>query len=117
MAVLDCDSQDGVEGEARKAIDDDPSTFWHTRYRDKTDPMPHHISVDLGEAVTIRGFIYMPRQDQWDGGIILRAKFEVSEDGTNWNIAADNVDFDNIVNSRLQQTVKLTTPMLLATSA
>jgi alpha-L-fucosidase len=109
--VIDCDSQDGTEGDPRKAIDDDPSTFWHTRYRDGVDPMPHHLTVDLGEEVTIRGFIYVPRQDQWDGGIILRAKFEVSEDGTNWKITVDDVGFDNIVNSRLQQVVNLTPPM------
>ena len=109
--ILDCDSQDGVEGDARKAIDDDPSTFWHSRYRDGVDPMPHHLTVDLGETVTIRGFTYTPRQDQWDGGIITRARFEVSQDGKNWTIAADNVDFDNIVNSRQQQVVKLPTRM------
>ena len=60
--ILDCGSQDGDEEEARKAIDDNPKTFWHTRYRDGIDPMPHHISVDLGETVTIRGFTYMPRR-------------------------------------------------------
>ncbi|MGD0464698.1 MAG: alpha-L-fucosidase [Tepidisphaeraceae bacterium] len=109
--ILECDSQDGLEGEARKAIDDDPSTFWHSRYRDKVDPMPHHISVDLGETVTIRGFTYTPRQDQWDGGIITRARFEVSQDGKNWTTAADNVDFDNIVNSRQQQVVRLPATM------
>ena len=47
--VVDCDSQDGSEGDPAKAIDDDPMTFWHTRFRDGTDPMPHHITVDLGE--------------------------------------------------------------------
>jgi alpha-L-fucosidase len=107
--IVDCDSQDSVEGDAGRAIDDDPSTFWHTRYRDRVDPMPHHITVDLGQTVTIRGFIYTPRQDQWDGGIIMRARFEVSRDGKNWTIAADNVDFDNIVNSRQQQVVNLPT--------
>jgi beta-galactosidase len=107
--IFGCDSQEGVEGEARKAIDDDPNTFWHTRYRNKVDPMPHHIAVDLGETVAVRGFAYMPRQDQWDGGIIMRARFEVSDDGNNWTIAADNVGFDNIVNSRQQQIVKLPT--------
>ena len=109
--VVDCDSQDGEEGHPRKAIDDNPATYWHTRFRDKVDPMPHHIAVDLGEVVTIRGFIYTPRQDMWDGGIILRARFEVSEDGKNWTIATDNFDFDNIVNSRKQQTVELNKPM------
>jgi acyl carrier protein phosphodiesterase len=73
--------------------------------------MPHYISVDMGETVTIRGFTYLPRQDPWDGGIILRARFEVSHDGKDWTIAADNVDFDNIVNSRQQQVVKLKTDM------
>jgi alpha-L-fucosidase len=109
--ILDCDSQDGLEGDPRKAIDDDPNTFWHTRYRDKVDPMPHHLSVDLGETVAIRGFTYTPRQDQWDGGIITRARFEVSQDGKGWTIAADNVNFDNIVNSRQQQVVKLPATM------
>ena len=109
--IVACDSQDGVEGGPRKAIDDDLSTFWHTRYRDGVDPMPHHLAVDLGELVTIRGFIYTPRQDQWDGGIIMRARFEVSDDGKNWTVAADNVDFDNIVNSRKQQTVMLPVPV------
>lgn len=105
--IADCDSQDGVEGHAQRAIDGDPRTFWHTRYRDGIDPMPHYIAVDLGESVTINGFTYTPRQDQWDGGIIMSARFETSQDGTNWIIAADNVDFDNIVNSRQQQIVKL----------
>jgi len=105
--VLDCDSQDAVEGDPSKAIDDDPRTFWHSRYRDQVDPMPHHISVDMGEMVAIRGFTYTPRQDQWDGGIITRARFEVSQDGKDWSVEADNVDFANIVNSRQQQVVKL----------
>jgi alpha-L-fucosidase len=73
--------------------------------------MPHHISVDLGETMTIGGFTYTPRQDQWENGIILRARFEVSQDGKNWTIAADNVQFANIVNSRQQQVVKLPTDM------
>jgi alpha-L-fucosidase len=109
--VLDCDSLDPVEGAASNAIDDDLSTFWHSRYRDGVDSMPHHLSVDLGETVTIAGFTYTPRQDQWDGGIILRARFEISDDGKRWTVAADNVDFDNIVNSRQEQVVKLAVPL------
>ncbi len=107
--IVDCDSQDGADGAPSKAIDDSPATIWHTRYRDGVDPMPHHITVDLGEKVTIKGFIYTPRQDMWDGGIVTRARFEVSDDGKNWTVAADNVDLDNIVNSRQQQVVNLPT--------
>ena len=35
----------------------------------------------------------------------------MSPDGKTWTVAADNVQFDNIVNSRQQQVVKLDTPM------
>jgi alpha-L-fucosidase len=105
--VIECDSQDGSDGDPAKAIDDDPKSFWHTRYRDGIDPMPHHLAVDLGETVKITGFAYTPRQDQWDGGIILRARFEISQDGKEWILAVDDADFDNIVNSRQQQKIEL----------
>jgi alpha-L-fucosidase len=105
--IVECDSQDDVEGDAQRAIDDDASTFWHSRYRDSIDPMPHHLTVDLGESIAIRGFTYTPRQDQWDGGIIMQAKFEVSQDGKEWRVVADDVKFDNIVNSRQLQVVNL----------
>jgi hypothetical protein len=39
----------------------------------------------------------------------MRARFEVSRDGKNWTVAADDVAFDNIVNSRRQQVVRLET--------
>jgi alpha-L-fucosidase len=105
--VVNCDSQQRGEGDASKAIDDDPSTFWHSRYRDIVEPMPHHLTVDMGETAAIRGFAYTPRQDQWDGGIVLRARLEVGSDGANWAIAVDDVNFDNIINSRQRQVVTL----------
>jgi alpha-L-fucosidase len=106
-SILDCDSENSDNESAAKAIDDNPGTIWHTRYNGGADPMPHHISVDMGEIVAIRGFTYTPRQDPWDGGIIMSARFEVSPDGKNWTIVADKVNFDNIVNSRQQQVIKL----------
>ena len=106
--IVNCDSED-EGGKAQQAIDDNPKTLWHTRFRDGTDPMPHHIAVDLGESMTIFGFTYTPRQDQWDNGIIMRARFEVSQDGEHWSAATEDVDFDNIVNSRQQQVVNLRT--------
>lgn len=108
--VVDCDSQDGDKGAAQFAIDDNPRTIWHTRFRDGVDPMPHHLTVDLGETVMLSGFIYTPRQDQWDGGIVLRARFEVSADGEDWELAANEVAYDNVVNSRQPQVVTLPSP-------
>ncbi len=109
--VVDCSSEDPVEGRAARAIDDDPQTFWHTRYRDGKDPAPHHLTIDLGEIVPISAFVYTPRQDQWEGGIILRAKIEISRDGEQWQSLADDASFDNAVNSRQQQTVRPTSPV------
>ncbi|HMP07037.1 MAG TPA: alpha-L-fucosidase, partial [Lacipirellulaceae bacterium] len=106
-SVVDCSSQQPDEGNARNAIDDDPSTFWHSRYRGHVDSLPHYIVVNLGDVETVTGFAYTPRQDPWDGGIVTQARFEVSQDGQSWAIAADNVQFDNIVNSRQQQVVRL----------
>ncbi|HMO85382.1 MAG TPA: discoidin domain-containing protein, partial [Lacipirellulaceae bacterium] len=104
-------SQQPDEGNARNAIDDDPSTFWHSRYRGHVDSLPHYIVVNLGDVETVTGFAYTPRQDPWDGGIVTQARFEVSQDGQSWAIAADNVQFDNIVNSRQQQVVRLAAPV------
>ena len=110
--VVDCDSQDSADGAPSKAIDDNPTTIWHTRYRDGVDPMPHHIAVDLGEEVTINGFVYTPRQDMWDGGIITRARFEVSDDGRAIGPSRQTTrSFDNIVNSRQPQVVILPSGM------
>jgi len=109
--ILDFDSQDREGGRIENAIDDDSRTFWETRFRDGTDPMPHHISVDLAEDMEVTGFTYTPRHDGWDGGIILTARFEVSLDGKEWTTAVESVVFDNVVNSRRQQVVRLGSPM------
>jgi hypothetical protein len=61
----------------------------------------------MGESAGISAFTYTPRQDQWEGGIILRGKFEVSRDGKSCETVADDVPFDNVVNSRQQQVVRL----------
>jgi hypothetical protein len=109
--VVACSSQDPAEGRASNAIDDDPASFWHTRYRDGRDPLPHHIAVDMGKMVRISSFLYTPRQDQWEGGIMLRAKLEVSRDGNRWEVVGADLPFDNVVNSRREQVVRLPSPV------
>ena len=69
--------------------------------------MPHHITVDMGESLDISAFTHTPRQDQWEGGFILLEKLEISRDGESWGVVADDVPFNNVVNSRQQQFVRL----------
>jgi alpha-L-fucosidase len=109
--IHDVDSEDREGGRAEHVIDDDARTFWETRHRDGVDPPPHHISVDMGEIFEVTGFTYTPRQDGWPGGIILSARFDTSLDGSTWTIAVSGVEFDNVVNSRQQQVVRLAAPV------
>ena len=68
--VIEADSEDSANGNvAANAIDGDPETIWHTKWTPVNDPMPHHLTVDLGRAVTLKGITYLPRQDMANGRI------------------------------------------------
>ena len=108
--LVEVDSEEPADGAGRLAFDEDPATFWHSKFRGGEEPLPHHLTVDLGEVVSITGFTYLPRQDRWDGGIVRRARFEVSLDGKDWNSVVQAARFDNILNSRSLQVVRLKNP-------
>lgn len=68
------------------AFDGDENTQWHSSWT-TTDPAtkhPHEIQIELGKQYTISGFYILPRQDGNWNGTILRYKFYVSPDGTEW---------------------------------
>jgi hypothetical protein len=55
---------------ARNAIDGDPATLWHTRFSGTIAQPPHELVIDLGAEHTVRGFVYLGRQDAgWNGAI------------------------------------------------
>lgn len=45
---------------AEKAIDGDPSTYWHSRWAPEPDLHPHEIVIDLGETLELVGITYTP---------------------------------------------------------
>jgi len=60
--VIECDSQT-ANFPVSNVLDGNPDTFWHTRYADKADPMPHSLVIDLGREVALSGINYLPRQN------------------------------------------------------
>jgi len=72
--------------EAPLAIDGDPATIWHTRWG-PSDPLPHHLIVDLKDVRQVGGLTYLPRQDMANGRI-EEYEVHVSRDGQNWQLVA-----------------------------
>jgi hypothetical protein len=71
----------GYEGS--NAIDDNPSTIWHTEWEANPPQYPHHITIELQEQTEIKGLGYLPRQDM-SNGWIAEYKVYVSVDGKAW---------------------------------
>jgi hypothetical protein len=68
--VIEVDSEDSVNGNyGRNVSDGDPETIWHTKWTPANDPMPHHLIIDLGSEVSLKGMTYLPRQDMANGRI------------------------------------------------
>jgi arylsulfatase A-like enzyme len=64
---------------AANAIDGDADTLWHTKFSDGITPPPHELVIDLGAQRSIRGFVYLGRQDDGWNGAVKDAEFCVSD--------------------------------------
>lgn len=84
MEVVYASSQETNGGEAANLVDNDPETTWHTMYSVTVAKYPHWVDFDAGEVRTIKGFIYLPRQDGGMNGDIKDYTLQVSMDGKNW---------------------------------
>jgi hypothetical protein len=83
LKVVKVDSEEtvGEDGKAANAVDGDSSTIWHTQWQDGNPPPPHEIVIELTPPTTIKGFTYLPRQDDSVNGMIKGYEFYVSNDG------------------------------------
>lgn len=92
------------------AIDDNPSTMWHTPWGAGSPPHPHTLEVDLGLEQDVYGFTYLPRTDGHISGAILRYDLLVSRSGTDWEPLIEDGEFGNIANNPVEQYVWFDAP-------
>jgi len=83
LKVVKVDSEEtaGEDGKGDNAIDGDASTIWHTQWQDASPNHPHEIILELSAPASIKGFTYLPRQDEQVNGTIKDYEFYLSSDG------------------------------------
>jgi hypothetical protein len=86
LTVVKVDSEEtaGENGRGTNAVDGNPNTFWHTQWQDANPEHPHEIIIELTPPSTIKGFTYLPRQDDSVNGSIKDYEFYVSNDGNDF---------------------------------
>ena len=89
LRVVSVDSQDTLGGNyaGTHALDGNPATIWHTEWYQRTAPLPHAITLDLGREYLVGGFGYLPRQDGHPHGTIAEYQCWVSTDNLTWGAA------------------------------
>jgi hypothetical protein len=78
---VDSEETVGEDGKGANAVDGDPNTFWHTQWQDANPEHPHELVIELSSPATIKGFTYLPRQDDSVNGMIKGYEFFTSTDG------------------------------------
>ncbi|MEE8452970.1 MAG: discoidin domain-containing protein [Thermoguttaceae bacterium] len=66
-----------TDGQAVRAFDGDPNTYWHTQTENQGSAHPHDLVIDLGATYDVCGFRQMPRRGLGD---IRDCEFYVSND-------------------------------------
>jgi len=72
------------EGNPQNALDNDPTTFWHTRYSPTTASPPHSLIVDLNQVKVFSSVVLTQRQGDNHNGRIRNYELYVSIDGKDW---------------------------------
>lgn len=85
---------------ARKAIDGNPRTRWHTQWHGASPRHPHHLTVDLGQSTSVAGFRYLPRQDGVRNGGIRSFSIYLAEDADERGEPIAHGEFDATANQK-----------------
>jgi hypothetical protein len=95
LVKADSEEKDGEDGAAANAVDGNKDTFWHTQWQDANPPCPHEIIIELKPAGTIKGFTYLPRQDDGINGTIKDYEFYAADTLDDFGQPAAKGAFEN----------------------
>ena len=79
----------GNEGPKEFVIDNNPATFWHSKWSEdlRNQPEKRYIQLNLNEVQTLDALRYLPR-NSIANGIVTQYRVEVSTDGSDWTEVA-----------------------------
>lgn len=69
VAYADSHETAGEAAQAGLVMDNQPTTYWHTKWQGDNPTHPHMIVLDLGKVQKLSGFRYLPRQNRENGRI------------------------------------------------
>ena len=67
-------------------LDDDKSTFWHSRWSTDATTFPHHLTIDMAEVLDVSGFSFLQPDGQRK---VKDIEIFVSQDNSNWKSMGD----------------------------
>ncbi|WP_250629599.1 alpha-L-fucosidase [Aureibaculum algae] len=83
---------------SKYAIDENSKTYWQSGPKNDLN----FISIDLGKAQNIKGFIYTPQKEH-NEGMIEKGVLKSSKDGKTWQLI-DEFEFGNLINDPTPRT-------------
>ncbi|MDR0428312.1 MAG: discoidin domain-containing protein, partial [Dysgonamonadaceae bacterium] len=84
-----------ANGRAIYALDNNSSTFWHSRWSSSPQPLPHYIVFEIDSTYTLNGFEYLPRQNSANGRIGEYDVYILQSRNDNNGVLISSGTFDN----------------------
>ena len=81
--IISASSFEPEEGEPTNAIDDNPDTYWHSRWSSNAAKHPHFLVIDFKKPLDIAAVTYAARRDI-SNGRIKDYEIYLSNDPQNW---------------------------------
>ncbi|MCP3930287.1 MAG: family 43 glycosylhydrolase [Bacteroidetes bacterium] len=90
--LLNADSEQMKYG-GQKAFDGDNDSYWRSKEKQKNN---HFLSIDLGQAYSLKGFAYTPQTGNSEG-MIEKGVIKISSNGKSWKVL-ESFEFGNLIN-------------------